>query len=64
MLDFTYKNVGFDLKQLIKVLCCDLQVAIHKGLVEVHDDLLQVIAKFTDNFHITVTALSAPQVCA
>ena len=61
LLDFAYQNVGFDLKQLIRVLHCDLQVAIHKGLVEVQDDL-EAIANFTDNFHITVTMLSAPQV--
>ena len=64
MLDFDYHNIGFDLKQLIKVLRCDLQVAIHKGLVEVQDDILEAIANFTNNFHITVTTLSAPQVHA
>ena len=64
MLDFAYQNIGFDLKQLIGVLCCDLQVAIHEGLAEVQDDILEAIANFTDNFHITVTMLSAPQVCA
>ena len=62
LLDFTYRNIGFDLKQLIGVLHCDLQVAIHKGLVKVQDDLLDAIANFTNNFHITVTMLSAPQV--
>ena len=30
LLDFAYHNIGFDLKQLIKVLCCDLQVTIHE----------------------------------
>ena len=64
LLDFTYQNVGFDLKQLIRVLHCDLQVAIHKGLVKVQDDLLKAIANFTNNFHITMTMLSAPQVHA
>ena len=64
LLDFTYCNVRFDLKQLIEVLCCDLQVTIHKGLVEVQDDILEAIANFIDNFHILVTTLSAPQVCA
>ena len=39
-------------------------MAIHKGLIKVQDDLLEAIANFTDNFHITVTMLSAPQVCA
>ena len=33
LLDFAYQNIGFNLKQLIGVLCCDLQVTIHKGLV-------------------------------
>ena len=64
LLDFSYQNLCFDLKQLIRVLCCDLQVAIHEGLIEVQDDLLEVIANFTDNFHITITMLSIPQVCA
>ena len=61
---FAYRNIGFDLKQLIKVLCCDLQVEIHEGLVKVQDDILEAIANFTDNFHITVITLSAPQVHA
>ena len=64
LLDFSYQNVCFDLKQLIGVLHCDLQVAIHEGLIKVQDDLLEVIANFADNFHITVTMLSAPQACA
>ena len=63
-MDFSYRNICFDLKQLIKVLCCDLQVTIHKGLVEVQADILKAIANFVDNFHIDVTTLSAPQVCA
>ena len=64
MLDFTYHNIGFDLKQLIEVLCCDLQVTIHEGLVDVQDDILKAIANFIDNFHIVVATLSAPQVHA
>ena len=63
-MDFTYHNIGFDLKQLIEVLHCDLQVTIHKGLVKVQADILEAIANFIDNFHIKVTTLSAPQVCA
>ena len=59
MLDFAYQNIGFDLKQLIGVLHCDLQVAIHEGLVE-----FQAIANFTDNCHITVMTLSTLQVHA
>ena len=56
----SYRNVCFNLKQLIKVLCCDLQVTIHQGLVEVP----AVIANFINNFHIKVTTLFAPQVHA
>ena len=63
LLDLAYQNVGFNLKQLMGVLHCDLQVAIHKGLIEVQDDLLESIVNFTNNFHITMTMLSAPQVC-
>ena len=37
-------------------------MAIHEGLVEVQDDILKAIANFTNNFQITVTTLSAPQV--
>ena len=39
-------------------------MTIHKGLVEVQDDILKAIANFINNFHIVVTTLSAPQVCA
>ena len=39
-------------------------MAIHEGLVKVQDDILKAIANFANNFHITVTTLSAPQVCA
>ena len=63
-MDFSYCNVCFDLKKLIEVLLCDLQVTIHEGLVEVQADILEAIANFVDNFHIKVTTLSALQVCA
>ena len=49
---------------IVEVLHCDLQVAIHEGLVKVQDDILEAIANFADNFHITVITLSAPQVHA
>ena len=39
-------------------------MAIHEGLVKVQDDILEAIANFTDNFHITVTTLLVPQVHA
>ena len=63
-MDFSYCNICFDLKQLIKVLHCDLQVTIHQGLVEAQADILKAIASFIDNSHIKVTTLSAPQVHA
>ena len=63
-MDFAYCNVGFDLKQLIIVLHCDLQMTIHKELVEVQADILKSIANFIYNFHIELTTLSAPQVHA
>ena len=63
-MDFTYCSVCFNLKQLIEVLCCDLQVTIHEGLVKVQADILKAIPNFVNNFHIEVTTLSAPQVCA
>ena len=64
LLDFSYCNVCFSLKQLIKVLYCNLQVTIHEGLVEVQADIPKSIASFVDNFHIKVTTLSAPKACA
>ena len=63
-MDFSYRSICFDLKQLIEVLRCSFQVTIHKGLVEVQADILKAIANFIDNFHIKVTTLSAPQVHA
>ena len=62
LLDFCYQNICFNLKQLINVLHCDLQVTIHQGLAEVQADILKMIGNFVDNFHIEVTILSAPQV--
>ena len=62
-MNFTY-HICFDLEQLIKVLCCDLQVTIHEGLVEIQADILEAIANFVDNFHIKMTTFSAPQLHA
>ena len=63
-MDFAYHNICFNLKQLIEVLHCDLQVTIHERLVKVQADILKATANFVDNFHIEVTTLSAPQVHA
>ena len=59
---FSYHNVCFDMKQLVEVLCGDLQVTIHQGLVEAKEGILEAIETFIDHFHIKVTQLSAPQV--
>ena len=64
LLDFTYHNICFDIKQLVKVLHCDLQVAIHQGLTEAQANFLKAIAGFINHFHIEVTTLSTPQVHA
>ena len=64
LLDFAYHNICLNLKQLIEVLCCDLQVTIHEGLVKIQGDIFEAIANFVNNFHIEVTTLSAPQVHA
>ena len=39
-------------------------MTIHEGFVKVQDDILKVIANFINNFHIILTALSAPQLHA
>ena len=39
-------------------------MTIHEELVEVQDDILEAIANFANNFHITLTTLPAPQVHA
>ena len=40
-MDFTYQNVTFDMKQLVEVLQCDLQVTINEGLMETQMELLE-----------------------
>ena len=52
------------MKQLIEILHCNLQVMIHKGLVEAQADILKAITGFINIFHIKVMTLSAPQVHA
>ena len=39
-MDFTYQNITFDMKQLVEVLRCDLQVTINEGLIETQMELL------------------------
>ena len=52
------------MKQLVEVLHCNLQVAIHQGLTEAQTNILEAIAGFIDHFHIKMTTLPAPQVHA
>ena len=64
LLDFAHCNIYFNIKQLVEVLRCNLQVAIHRGLTEAQANILKVIAGFIDHFHIEVMTLSAPHVHA
>ena len=59
-MDFAYHNVTFDINQLLEVLCCDLQVTIHEGLMETQMDLLEVINGFVDHFQTEMATLSPP----
>ena len=61
LMDFTYQNVTFDMKQLVEVLQCDLQAAINEGLMETQMELLETIGSFVDHFQSEMTALSPPQ---
>ena len=50
LMDFAFRNITFDMKQLVEVLRCDLQVTIQEGLMETQTELLETIAGFIDNF--------------
>ena len=63
-MDFTYQNVTFDMKQLVEVLQCDLQVTINEGLMETQMELLEAIGGFVDHFQSEMTTLSPPQMHA
>ena len=46
-MDFAYQNITFDMKQLVEVLQCDLQVTINdEGLMETQMKLLETIGSF------------------
>ena len=62
LVNFAYKNICFDMKQLVEVLRGDLQVMIQHGLTEVQEDILEAVKTFIDSFHIKVSTLSPPQV--
>ena len=64
LMDFTYQNVTFDMKQLVEVLRCDLQVTINEGLMETQMELLETISSFVDHFRSEMTTLSLPEMHA
>ena len=43
LVDFSYCNVCFNMKQLVEVLHGDLQVTIHQILMEAQENILEVI---------------------
>ena len=61
LMDFAYRNITFDMKQLVEVLRCDLQVTIQKGLMETQTELLETISGFMDHFQMEMITLSPPQ---
>ena len=40
-MDFAYRNVTLNMKQLVEVLRCDLQVTINEELMETHTAEIQ-----------------------
>ena len=60
-MDFSYQNVTYDIKQLVEVLHCDLQVMIHEGLMETQTELLETIGGFVNHFQMEMATLSPPQ---
>ena len=64
LMDFAYRNVTFNMKQLVEVLRCDLQVTIQEGLMETQTELFKTIAGFIDHFQMKMITLSPPQMHA
>ena len=60
-MDIAYRNITYDMKQLVEVLRCDLQVTIQEGLMETQTELLESIAGFIDHFQVDMITLSPPQ---
>ena len=61
LMDFAYRNITYDMNQLVEVLHCDLQVTIHEGLMETQMELLETIGSFVDHFQSEMATLSPPQ---
>ena len=59
LMDFAYRNITFNMKQLVEVLRCDLQVTIQEGLMETQTELLKTIAGFIDHFQMEMITLSS-----
>ena len=57
-MDFAYSNITLNMKQLLEVLRCDLQVTIQEGLKETQTELLKTIAGFMDHFQMEMITLS------
>ena len=63
-MDFAFCNITFDLKQLIEVLRCDLQVTIQEGLMETQTELLETVASFVHTSKPKWSLFSPPQMHA
>ena len=63
-MDFAFCNITFNLKQLVEVLRCDLQVTIQEGLMETQTELLKGVASFIDHFQMEMVTHSLPQMHA
>ena len=64
LMDFTYRNITFNMKQLVEVFQCDLKVTIHEGLMETQMKLLKTIGGFVDHFQSEMTILFPHQMYA
>ena len=63
-MDFAFCNITFDIKQLVEVLRCDLQVTIQEGLMETQTELHETVVSFIDHFQTEMITLSPPQMHA
>ena len=63
-MDFVHCNITFNMKQLIEVLRCYLQVTIQEGFMEAQTALLKTVASFVNHFQMEMVTISPPQICA
>ena len=63
-MDFAHRNITFNMKPLVEVLRCDLQVTIQEGLMEAQTELLETTAGFMDHFQTEMITLPPPQMHA